>query len=59
MKKFNSKDIGYYGKPIIELTRDELLSAIVELAEIIHECSITDEKIKEFLFVKKNNILKK
>jgi hypothetical protein len=59
MKKFNPKDIGYYGKPITKLTRDELLGVIVELAEIIHECSIKDKKIKEFLYVKENNNYKK
>jgi len=54
MKKFNPKDIGYYGKPITTLTRDELLSVIAELAGIIHECSIKDKKIEKFLYVKKN-----
>ena len=59
MKKFNPKDIGYYGKPITQLTRDELLNVISELAGIIQECSIKDEKIKEFLYVKKNKNYKK
>jgi hypothetical protein len=59
MKKFDAKEIGYYGKPITKLTRDELLNVIMELAGIIHECSIKDKKIKEFLFVKKNNDDKK
>lgn len=55
MKKFNPKDIGYYGQPITKLTRDELLNALVELAGIIHECAIKDKKIEEFLHVKNNN----
>ncbi|MEJ2101132.1 MAG: hypothetical protein P8X68_14315 [Desulfobacterales bacterium] len=59
MKKFNPKDIGYYGKPITQLTRDELLNVIAELAGIIHECSIKDVKIKELLYVKKNKNYKK
>jgi hypothetical protein len=59
MKKFDAKEIGYYGKPIAKLARDELLNVIMELAGIIHECSIKDKKIEEFLFVKKNNDDKK
>lgn len=59
MKKFNPKDIGYYGKPITKLTRDELLNVIVELAGIIHKCSIKDKNIREFLHVKKNYNSKK
>ena len=59
MKKFDAKEIGYYGKPISKLARDELLNVIMELAGIIHECSIKDKKIEEFLFVKKNNDDKK
>ena len=55
MKKFDAKEIGYYGKPITKLARDELLNVIVELAGIIHECSIIDKKIEQFIHVKKNN----
>jgi hypothetical protein len=55
MKKFDAKGIGYYGKPITKLTRDELLNVIVELAGIIHECSMKDKKIEQFIHVKKNN----
>jgi hypothetical protein len=59
MKKFNAKEIGYYGKPITKLKRDELLDVIKELAGIIHECSIKDKKIDQFIHVKKNNDYKK
>lgn len=55
MKKLDAKKIGYYGKPITTLTKDELLSAFEEIAGIIHECLIKDKKIEEFLHVKKNN----
>lgn len=53
MKKFNPKEIGYYGKPITTLTRDELLEAFAELAAIIYESSVKDKKIEEFVFFKK------
>ena len=55
MRKLNPKDIGYYGKPISKLPRDELLNVIVELAGIVHECSIKGKKIEEFIFVRTNN----
>ena len=55
MKKFDAKEIGYYGKLITKLTRDELLNVIVEMAGIIHECSIKDKKIEQFIHLKKNN----
>jgi hypothetical protein len=59
MKKFDAKEIGYYGKPITTLTRDELLNAFVELAGIIHECAVKDKKFEEFIHVKKYNEDKK
>ena len=31
-------DIGYYGRPITELKRDELISALTELAKMYKEC---------------------
>ena len=32
--------IGYYGKPVSSLTRDELLKVILELSEIINNCPV-------------------
>ena len=55
MKKFDAKEIGYYGKPITKLKRNELLNVIKELAGIIHECSLNDEKIEQFIYVKKHS----
>ena len=54
MKKFNHEEIGYYGKPINSLTREELLEAFAELAVIIDECSVKDKKFEEFIFIKKD-----
>jgi hypothetical protein len=53
MKKFDPKEIGYYGKSITSLTRDELLEAFADLATIIYECSVKDKKLEEFIFIKK------
>jgi hypothetical protein len=55
MKKCDPKEIGYYGRPITDLTRNELLEAFAELTAIIHECLVKDKKIEEFLYVKKNS----
>ena len=53
MKRYDPKEIGYYGKPITTLARDELLVAFAELAAIIYECSVKDKKFEEFAFIKK------
>lgn len=33
-------NVGYYGKPLSSLSKDELLKAVLELAEIIHNCPV-------------------
>lgn len=55
MKKVNPKEIGYFGMPITTLNRDELLEVLSYLAGIMHECSVKDKKIEEFIYVEKNN----
>ena len=32
--------IGYYGKPVSSLTKNELLKVVVELSEIIYHCPV-------------------
>ncbi len=51
---YHYEEIGYYGKPINSLTREELLEAFAELAVIIYECSVKDKKFEEFIFIKKD-----
>ena len=41
--------IGYYGRPISELNRDELLAALVELAELYKECKWLNYLYQEIL----------
>lgn len=55
LKKFDYKEIGYYGKPIDSLTREELLEAFAELAGAIAECAVKGKKCEELIFIKKNN----
>ena len=40
MSDFNPYNVGYYGKPLSSLTRDELINAVLELAAIIHNCPV-------------------
>ena len=38
MSDFHPDNIGYYGKPVSSLTKDELLKVVVELSKIIYNC---------------------
>ena len=40
MSNFQPDNVGYYGKPVSSLTKDELLKAVMELAEIIYNCPV-------------------
>ena len=40
MSDFNPDNVGYYGKPLSSLSKDELLKAVLEVAEIIHNCPV-------------------
>ena len=55
MEKISSDQIGFYGKPIDRLTREELLEAITLLASTIKECGFENKKCEKFAFVKKEN----
>ena len=49
----NYSEIGYYGRPITELSRAELLAAVAELADMYNECKRKNEKCKEILGTEK------
>jgi hypothetical protein len=49
MTKIDCKQIAYYGKPIESLTRDELISALEELASAIHDCAVKNKKCSEII----------
>jgi hypothetical protein len=40
MSDFHPDNVGYYGKPLSSLSKDELLKAVLELTEIIHNCPV-------------------
>ena len=45
-RKLHSADIGYHGKPIDNLSREELLGAFVELTQLVYDCASTNNKCK-------------
>jgi len=51
MSKIDASQIGYYGKPISSLTKNELISAIEELAGAIHECAVKNKRCSEIIKV--------
>ena len=51
MFKIDASRIAYYGRPIASLTRDELISAIEELAGAIHDCAVKNKGCSEIIRV--------
>ena len=48
-KKEDFSKIGYYGRPITELSRDELLAAFAELSDMYSELKRKNNKCKQVL----------
>jgi hypothetical protein len=44
--KICCSDIGYHGKPIDNLTKEELLEAFLELAQTVLSCAATNNQCK-------------
>jgi len=51
MSKIDSSQIAYYGKSIDSLTREELISALEELAGAINDCALKNKKCSEIIKV--------
>ena len=47
--------IGYYGKPVSSLSKDELLKVVLELSEIIHNCPVKGKCSEILEFLKKQS----
>jgi hypothetical protein len=54
MKKISPDEIGFYGKSIDQLTREELIQALTMLASAIKECASENNKCKKIIFIEKN-----
>jgi hypothetical protein len=50
-KQLNYSDIGYKGKPIDALTREELLDGFLELAQRVYDCASQDNHCKDLFFI--------
>lgn len=55
MKKISSDEIGFYGRSIDRLSKEELKQALIELASAIKECAADNKKCEKIIFIKKNN----
>ena len=40
MSDLKPDKIGYYGKPVASLTRDELIKVVLELSQVIYDCPV-------------------
>jgi hypothetical protein len=49
MKKLEAHEIGYYGKSIESLSREELILAFTDLANAVYECSKKNGTCREAL----------
>ena len=47
--KLKCSDVGYHGKPIDDLTREELLEAFLDLAQRVYNCASTNNQCKALL----------
>jgi hypothetical protein len=40
MSELRPDNVGYYGKPVSSLTKDELIKGVLEVVEIIYNCPV-------------------
>jgi adenosylmethionine-8-amino-7-oxononanoate aminotransferase len=50
-RKLTGADIGYHGKPIDALTREELLDAFIEPSQMVYDCAALENRCKDLLKV--------
>ena len=53
MSDLHPDQIGYYGKPISSLTKDELRKVVLELSEIIFNCPVNGKCNEILKLIKK------
>jgi hypothetical protein len=51
-KQLTRSDIGYHGKPLDNLTKDELIDLCLKLAQSIHDCSTEEAPCKNVFSIK-------
>ena len=50
-RKFTGADVGYHGKPIDSLSREELLEAVIELSQKVYDCASHENTCKDLFTV--------
>jgi len=50
-RKLTGADIGYHGKPIDTLSREELLEAFIELSQKVYDCASQENTCKDLFTV--------
>jgi len=55
MSSLEPDKVGYYGRPVSSLTKNELLEAVLVLAEIIHNCPVKGKCSEILEFLKKQS----
>jgi hypothetical protein len=53
-KELSPSDIGYRGKPIETLTKEELMDAFLELSQLIYNCASTNNQCKAMISINHN-----
>ena len=52
-RQLTMSDIGYLGKPLDELSKNELIDLCLELAQSIHDCSTEEAPCKNVFSISK------
>ena len=52
-RKLTFSDIGYHGKQLDKLSKNELIDLCLKLAQSIHDCSIEDARCKNVFSISK------
>jgi hypothetical protein len=50
-RKLTGADVGYHGKPIDTLSREELLEAFIELSQKVYDCASHENTCKDLFTV--------
>ncbi len=56
MEKLEPHEIGYYGKSIDSLSREELIQVITKLAQAVYECSKKNGTCREAFTFNKSHL---
>ena len=55
-RQLTCSDIGYQGKPLDKLSKDELIDLCLKLAQSIHDCSTEEAPCKNIFSISKKTL---